>query len=704
VTALVAGIVLVPITPAFAAVFTDGFESGTTAAWTQNVGGVTVETAGPFAPAPEGTHYARMTSTGTSAYLQKSISTQSNLYVDTRVNVGSAPNGFTFIRFTTASGTQLVSLKIDKNGKLLIKNHVSGGGPKSATVLTTNAWHELELHASVNGTSSLVEVWLDGTQITALTSTLSLGTTPVGAVQLGTRGAVIGGFDAGFDAVTFDTVRIGGGTPTPPATPTNLHEVSHTSSTASIAWDPVAGATAYGVYRDSVKQGPDIAGTSFNDTGLSASTQYSYTVDAFNSAGRSLQSAPLLVTTDVTPPPPATPTNLHEVSHTSSTASIAWDAVPGATAYGVYRDSVKRGPDITATSFNDTGLSASTQYSYTVDAFNGGGRSLQSAPLLVTTDVAPPPGEDILVRTAGDIACDPLDSNFNNGIGTAKKCKQMATSNLLTGADTVFALGDTQYVCAGTAAFQQAYDPSWGRFKAITWAIPADQEYTTRGGTDCTTGAAGYYAYFGNRGGSTTATPLPGVSQSTIPGVYSFNLPEGCTPGAGGNCTWHIVGLNSECNQVGGCANGDPMETWLEEDLDNNNWSECTAVMFHLPRFSSKLNAAHPINPSLLDLWQDFVTDGVEFVLGGNNHYYERFAPQDALGNADPNGTVQWVVGTGGKSHGKIAPPGSRLPNSETGQDTDYGVLELTLQNGGYAWDYLPIAGSFADTGSRECV
>jgi hypothetical protein len=332
--------------------------------------GVVVESGAPFGPPPEGTRYARMSSTGAPEYLQKSIATQSDLYVDTMVNVGSAPSGFVLIRLTTASasGGQLVSLRINQSGRLAIVNHVSGGGPKSAVVLTTNAWHELELHARMNGANSLVEVWLDAKQVTTLTSSLSLGTTPVGTVVLGSKSSVTGGFDAGFDSVTFDTSRIGGGGSTPPATPNNLHEISHTSTTAS----------------------------------------------------------------------------------------IGWNAVPGATHYGVYRDTVKQGPDITTASFNDAGLSPLTTYSYAVDAFNSAGRSLQTAPLSVTTG----PSGDIVVKAAGDIACDPVDSAFNNGLGTATRCTQMATSNLLVGADNVFALGDTQYVCGGTAAYQQSYGPS----------------------------------------------------------------------------------------------------------------------------------------------------------------------------------------------------------------------------------------------------
>jgi hypothetical protein len=606
VTSLVAVAVLVPISPAFAAVFTDGFESGTTSAWTTSVG-VAVETAGAFAPAPEGVRYARMNTTNASAYLQKNIATQSNLYVDTKVIVGRAASAITLVRLLTASNAQLVSVKIDKNGALLIMNHVSGGGPQSGTVVSKNAWHELELHVTVNGASSLVEVWLDNTKVTALTSTLSLGTAPVGVVQVGNKGSISGGFDVAFDRVAFDTSRIGGGgSTTPPATPTGLREVSHTSTRASIAWDAVSGTGGYGVYRDG-----------------------SFVID-----------------------------------------------VPAPT-----------------TTFTDSGLTPSTQYLYSVDAFNGAGRSAPTAPLGVTTDAAGGGGEDVVVMAAGDIACDPADGSFNNGHGSAKKCQQMATSNLLVGADNVFALGDTQYECGGAAAYPLSYGPSWGRFKAITWSIPADQEYETSGGTNCSANAAGYYSYFGARGGS----------QGTIPGVQSFNLPEGCTPGPAGDCTWHIVGLNSVCSAVGGCQNGSPMEQWLDQDLTQNSWAGCTGVMLHLPRYTSRATGSQ-FNDNMLSLWQDFVAHGVEFVLSGNNHYYERFAPQDALGHATPNGTVQWIVGTGGKSHGKQAAAGSRLPNSQAANSDEFGVLKLTLHDESYDWDFLPIVGgTYSDTGSRGC-
>lgn len=610
---------LVPALPAAAlAFFSDGFESGTTSAWTTTAGSVTVESAGAFAPAPEGTQYARLTTAGSSTYLEGSFTAQSELYVDFKANEGSAPGGMTVARLTTSSGTQLLSLKINKNRQLQLKNHVSGGTTTSATSLPTG-WHELQLHARV-GASSIAEVWLDGTQVSDLTITTSLGATAIGGVQMGTKGST-SGFDLGLDAVTFDTAFIGGGG---------------------------GGGT-----------------------------------------------------------PPDTPTGLQVVGTTSSTASLSWNAATGATGYGVYRDGTLV-QEVTTTSFTDFGLSPSTGYTYTVDAFNSTGRSGQATPVTATTTAGG--GTTVVVRTAADIACDPADPNFNGGLGAGKNCQQMATSNLLPGADTVLAFGDTQFDCGGAAAFTQSYDPSWGRFKSITFAGIGDNEYNAPSqapnGTGCTTlrDAAGYFDYFGNRGGSVTATPLPYVNQSPIPAVYSFNLPEGCTPGVGGTCVWHVVALNSNCTLIGGCGAGSPMDVWLRQDLADNAWARCTMAWEHVPRFASKASGLK-VNDKVLRLWEDYVSGGVDVVLSSSVHFYERFAPQDPFGNALANGTAQFLIGVGGRGMGGIAPEGSRLPNSEAGQSGTFGVIQLTLQEGSYGWDFMPIpGGTYSDTGSRACT
>ncbi|OIJ65181.1 chitinase [Streptomyces mangrovisoli] len=93
----------------------------------------------------------------------------------------------------------------------------------------------------------------------------------------------------------------GGGdtTPTVPAAPTGLAVASTTSSSVSLSWSAVSGATGYNVYRDGTKV-TAVTGTSATVTGLSASTSYSFQVTATNSAGESAKSSAVTGTTAAT--------------------------------------------------------------------------------------------------------------------------------------------------------------------------------------------------------------------------------------------------------------------------------------------------------------------------------------------------------------------------------------------------------------------
>ncbi|MFF9807399.1 chitinase [Streptomyces coeruleorubidus] len=92
----------------------------------------------------------------------------------------------------------------------------------------------------------------------------------------------------------------GGGTdpgPAIPAAPSGLNVSGTTSSSVSLAWNPVSGATGYTVYRDGTKA-TAVAGTSATVTGLAASTSYSFRVTATNAAGESPKSAAVTGTTN----------------------------------------------------------------------------------------------------------------------------------------------------------------------------------------------------------------------------------------------------------------------------------------------------------------------------------------------------------------------------------------------------------------------
>lgn len=98
-------------------------------------------------------------------------------------------------------------------------------------------------------------------------------------------------------------------------------------------------------------------------------------------------------TTNPPPSAPATPGGLHSTATTSSSVSLAWTASSGATSYNVYRNGTKTG-SVTSTSFTDTGLAASTTFSYAVTAVNSAGESARSTSVSATTaagTTTPPP-------------------------------------------------------------------------------------------------------------------------------------------------------------------------------------------------------------------------------------------------------------------------------------------------------------------------
>src|SRR5215831_2881665 len=286
---------------------------------------------------------------------------------------------------------------------------------------------------------------------------------------------------------------------------------------------------------------------------------------------------------------------------------------------------------------------------------------------------------DPVIAVAGDIACDPANSSFNGGNGSSNSCREMYTSNLLlnAGLSAVLTLGDTQYYCGGYSAFLQSYDPSWGRVKSITHPAVGNHEYLTSGGTDCTAanaGAAGYFNYFGSAAGQ------PGQ------GYYSFDIG-----------TWHIIALNSNCGDAGGCSATSPQGQWLANDLQTHT-NFCTLAFWHIPLFSSGGRA----NNNSKAFWQLLYDNNADLILSAHDHIYERFASQTPTGTLDTTrGIREFIVGTGGANHTSIV---SVAPDSEVRNADTFGALELTLPPTSYDWNFVPEAGkTFTDSGSTAC-
>jgi hypothetical protein len=296
--------------------------------------------------------------------------------------------------------------------------------------------------------------------------------------------------------------------------------------------------------------------------------------------------------------------------------------------------------------------------------------------LQVSTVSTPPPPGEVVIAAAGDIACDPADAAFNDGDGTAKRCAQMRTSDLLVGEglDAVLVLGDAQYECGGYQAFLESFGPSWGRVKSLIRPVVGNHEYWASGGTDCdpTRSADGYFDYFGAAAGERGK------------GYYSFQLGD-----------WHLVALNSNCSLVGGCGATSPQGQWFTADLAANP-TDCTLAYDHHPRWSS---GPHGNHTSMGHLYRTLYKSDGEIFLSAHDHDYERFAPQAPDGSANPNGVRQFVVGTGGGSQYQT-PPG---PNSQVAIDDKFGVLFLTLQDDAYQWAFVAENGDSLDSGSTAC-
>ncbi|WP_203922764.1 fibronectin type III domain-containing protein, partial [Rugosimonospora africana] len=121
--------------------------------------------------------------------------------------------------------------------------------------------------------------------------------------------------------------------------------------------------------------------------------------------------------------PPSAPTGLTSPSHTATTIALSWNAATdnlGVTGYQVYRGTTQVGSP-TGTSYTDTGLTPSTQYSYTVRARDAAGNlSTASSPVTVTTGAASQPGSYEAEATGNTLAGGAVVASCTGCSGGAK--------------------------------------------------------------------------------------------------------------------------------------------------------------------------------------------------------------------------------------------------------------------------------------------
>ncbi|MET0236310.1 MAG: glycoside hydrolase family 18 protein [Kibdelosporangium sp.] len=101
-----------------------------------------------------------------------------------------------------------------------------------------------------------------------------------------------------------------GGTPTIPAAPSGLSGSATSPTSASLSWSGPSNATSFRVYRNNTLIASPTA-TSYNDTGLTAQTSYSYQVSSVNAVGESSRTSAVSVTTPPTGGNPGGPLPKH---------------------------------------------------------------------------------------------------------------------------------------------------------------------------------------------------------------------------------------------------------------------------------------------------------------------------------------------------------------------------------------------------------
>jgi hypothetical protein len=260
---------------------------------------------------------------------------------------------------------------------------------------------------------------------------------------------------------------------------------------------------------------------------------------------------------------------------------------------------------------------------------------------------SPLPDSMAVLLAAGDIA----DCTLPNDEQTA------AMLDSLPG--TVLTLGDNVYPSGTPQAYQQCYAPSWGRHLSRTYPTLGNHDYVNGS-------AAGYFGYFGARAPAT---------------YYAVDVGR-----------WRLIVLNSNIEFEDAAR----QETWLRAELADHP-HVCTLAAWHHPRFNS---GPYGNDPRMDQAWRILQQAGVELVLSGHEHLYEHFAPQTASGVRDDAGIREFVVGTGGAALRGFV---DVKPNSLVRITGSHGVLALVLRPTSYSWDFVPLSGAVADTGTARC-
>jgi 3',5'-cyclic AMP phosphodiesterase CpdA len=256
------------------------------------------------------------------------------------------------------------------------------------------------------------------------------------------------------------------------------------------------------------------------------------------------------------------------------------------------------------------------------------------------------------VYAAGDIAECP---------GPAADSDAARVAQLLPDDATVLMLGDAAYPRGDSATLARCYEPTWGRFRARTYAVPGNHDSIDGNARD-------FLGYFGAR----------------LPHATWFRVALG---------DWWLIGLDS--NLKG--ADLARQAQWLRHELDAiRGDGRCLMAMWHHPLFSTGLHRGD--GDPMRGAWRALDDAGADVVLSGHEHFYEAFDPLDARGKHHAAGIREFVVGTGGAGLVDFSLSGNHRAYAHV-----HGVLELELDPDHFRYGFHTVNGDVRDEGEAAC-
>ncbi|HET6771355.1 MAG TPA: right-handed parallel beta-helix repeat-containing protein, partial [Actinomycetota bacterium] len=267
----------------------------------------------------------------------------------------------------------------------------------------------------------------------------------------------------------------------------------------------------------------------------------------------------------------------------------------------------------------------------------------------------PAPGRPFVLAAVGD--------------GASGRPEAQAVTDLITSwsPNMFLYLGDVYEQGTPTEFYNWYGTPDWffGRLRAITNPTIGNHE-------NLTPNSAGYFDYWDN-----------------VPNYFSFNV-------AG----WHVVSLDST-GVFGQTSPSSAQYQWLDQDLSSSS-AACDIVFFHHPRWSVGQSAGAGDSDRMASIWTLLAQRGVDLVLNGHDHNYQRWQPLNGSGVVSASGPTEFVVGSGGHGIQTFTGTDSRLAR---GFDSlsDFGALKLEINQHGAAFQFINMQGTTLDSGSVGC-